>query len=283
MRLLPLWARVLLTVDGYARRGFRAYEVIRDELLLGRLDPRLHGVLTERAYANDRTAYLPGGARFQAGLFDWETTVLERMHLPPGAAILLAAAGGGRELATLLERGYEVVAFEPNEALLEGARAVSAEAGGKQVVRASLEDLVESAMLGTGPLVGVQGPFEMVLLGWASFSHLTDVATQVGVLQAIRKLFPEAVVVASFLVRGDVATDQPRRSVRAVRRVLRALGGGRVNPALAYLPRAGVVYRFSPNEIGQIARESGFAVRLLDTTRDGYAILEPLPVEVGST
>ncbi len=275
MRPLPIWARALLAVDGYARRGFRAYEVLRDELLLGRLDPGFYRELTARAYSIDRAAYLPGGARFEAGLFDWEAMVLDRIGLPPGARVLVAAAGGGRELATLLERGYEVVAFEPNEALLAGARAVSAKAGAGEVLSAALEHLVEAAVQGTGPLAGVSGPFELVLLGWASFSHLTDAATHVAVLRAIRTLFPDAIVVASFLVRNDAPRGEPRRSARAIESMLRAVHGGAVNPALAYMPRAGVVYRFSPDEIGPIADASGYVVRHLDTARDGYTILEP--------
>jgi SAM-dependent methyltransferase len=257
MRRLPLWARMLLGADRYALRGFRAYEILRDHLLLGRLDPALHPMLTARAYANERAAYLPGGARFEAGLFDWEAMVLERLELRRGARILLAAAGGGRELAALLALGHEVVAFEPNEALLAGANAVAAKAAAAPVLRASLEHLIESVLAGTGPLAGVAGPFELVLLGWVSLSHITEPRTQIALLRAIRRLSPKAPVVASFLVRA---------------------AGSR--SAIAYMPRAGVVYRFSPDEIGRLASESGYAVGHLDTTRDGYAIFEPFEATV---
>jgi hypothetical protein len=275
MRPLPLWARALLALDRYARRGFRGYEVLRDELLLGRLDPELYEELTRRAYASERAAYLPGGARFEAGLFDWEAMVLDRIGLPPGARVLLGAAGGGRELSVLLDRGYDVVAFEPNETLLSGARAVSAKAGSGQVLCASLEHLVESALQGTGPLASVAGPFDMVLLGWVSLSHLAQPAAHVAVLRAVRTRFPRALVVTSFLVQGEGPTDDRRPVARAARIVLRAVGGRRSSPKLGYLPRAGVIYRFTREEICRIASESEYTVRHMDTSRDGYAILEP--------
>ena len=281
MRPLPLWARALLGVDRYAHRGFRAYEILRDHLLLGRLEPAQHATITAEAYANERAVYLPGGARFEAGLLDWEAMVLERLSLPPQARILLAAAGGGRELAPLLARGHEVVAFEPNEALLSGANAVSARGAGAPVFRASLEDLIEAVLRGTGPLAGVIGPFDLVLLGWGSLSHITEPGTHVALLRAIRALSPKAPVVASFLLRPAAHSESRAQSL--VRRVVHRTLGGRVPPAeLAYIPRAGVAYRFSPDEIRRLASAGGYAVRLLDTTRDGYAIFEPLGVTVAS-
>jgi hypothetical protein len=270
MRPLPLWTRLLLGVDRYANRGFHLYERLRDEMLLGRLHPGLHAALTARAYAGERAAYLPGGARFEAGLFDWEKVIFEQLRLPPRARVLLGAAGGGRELAALLALGHEVVAFEPNEALLDGARAIAAPAGAG-VLQASLEDLVSAAVDGTGPLGTVKGPFDMVLLGWVSLSHLTHPDEHRALLRAIRKLFPGAPVVASFLVRaGSSDGSAPAKSSTA-----RALFRRGYSPALAYLPRAGVVYRFSREELAALASETGYALRHLDTTRDGYAIFEP--------
>jgi SAM-dependent methyltransferase len=201
--------------------------------------------------------------------------------LPRRARILLGAAGGGRELAALMTRGHEVVAFEPNEALLAGAQTVSAKFEGAQVFRASLEDLIESVEGGTGPLAGVAGPFDLVLLGWVSLSHITDPRTHVALFRAIRRLSPDAPVVASFLVQVAPPQTDSSRAALARRTVLRVLGGGVAAPALAYLPRAGVVYRFSPDELGRVASDAGYALRHLDVTRDGYAVFEP--VRVGSS
>jgi hypothetical protein len=60
-----------------------------------------------------------------------------------------------------------------------------------------------------------------------------------------------------------------------VRRWIHALGGSVFDPALSYLPRAGVVYRFSRDEISGLASAAGYEVRHLDTTRDGYAVFLP--------
>jgi hypothetical protein len=274
MRPLPPWAHVLLGVDRYVQRGIRGYEVLRDQLLLGQLDSSLHATLTARAYANERAAYLPGGARFEAGLFDWEATVLARIGLPQRARILLGAAGGGRELAALLSMGHDVVAFEPNDALLAGANAVSAQGRGSAVIRASLEHLID-AVEGAGPLAGINGPFDLVLLGWVSLSHITEPATQISLFRALRRLYPGAPVVTSFLVRSaELGSSRPRGFLW--RNTLRALASKKVSPSLAYMPRAGVIHRFSRDEIGRLASETGYTVRLMDTTRDGYAVFQPV-------
>lgn len=276
---LPLWARALLSLDRYALRAFRAYETLRDEVLLGRLDPAFHASLTAEAYAAERAAYLPGGARFEAGLFDWEATVLERLVLPGRARILLGAAGGGRELAVLLSMGHDVIAFEPNESLLAGANAVSAKGGGPAVIRASLEDLIDAAK-GSGPLANIRGPFDLVVLGWVSLSHVTESRTHAALLQAIHRLCPGAPVLASFLVRSAEAGNESRAPVPGA--VLLARRLRTFPPALAYLPRAGVVYRFSRDEIHRLASEAGYTVSMLDTTRDGYALFEPVVSRVGA-
>jgi hypothetical protein len=141
-------------------------------------------------------------------------------------------------------------------------------------LRASLEDLIDLAVQRTGPLASVEGPFDVVVLGWVSLSHLTDPDLHVLLFRAIRRLFPEAPVVASFLVQA-AATPSAQRRPAPARYVMRALRGRAFAPALAYLPRAGVVYRFSRDEIVRLASAAGYDVLRLDTSRDGYAVFQP--------
>src|SRR5205814_761046 len=148
------------------------------------------------------------------------------------------------ELSALLELGHEVVAFEPNEVLLAGARSVAATSSDARVLHASLEHFIDLSDSGTGPLASVTGPFDLVLLGCGSLSHVTDPALQVALLRAINRLFPRAPVVASFLVRSETHANSSGAGL-AFRAVLRAARGVAPAPALTYLPRGGVAYRFS--------------------------------------
>ncbi len=62
-------------------------------------------------------------AHNQRGLFDWERAVLDR-YFPPGSRILVAAAGGGREILGLRRAGYQAEGFECSPTLLEASQAL---------------------------------------------------------------------------------------------------------------------------------------------------------------
>ena len=173
MPTLPLWARALRGIDRLAWYAYHAHEITRDELLFALLEPELRADATVAAYSDMRT-YLPGGTTFENGLFGWEESLLEQPSLPRAGRVLLAAAGGGRELKALLARGFGVTAFEPNPVLFEGASSVAAAAKDARVLRATYADLVAAATH-EGPLASLaQESFDFVLFGWGSFTHLTE-------------------------------------------------------------------------------------------------------------
>ena len=97
-------------------------EGIRDELLLAWIPPAERVALTAALYAGQST-YLPGGPRFEGGLFAWEERALEAF--PRSGRVLLGAAGAGRELGALVARGFEVVAFDPCQPFVDAARGVA--------------------------------------------------------------------------------------------------------------------------------------------------------------
>src|SRR5450432_8359 len=125
MSHLPLWARALRGLDRVAWYAYQGHQIARDELLFAWLKPELRSKLTVLAY-DDMSSYLPGGTTFEEGLFGWERSLFAEACIPKTGRVLLAAAGGGRELKALLEAGYSVTAFEPNPRLFEGAQQVAA-------------------------------------------------------------------------------------------------------------------------------------------------------------
>jgi len=278
MPALPVWAKLLRRVDRLAWYAYHAHEIVRDETLFAWLRPELRAELTVLSYS-DMTTYLPGGATYTAGLFPWERRLLTHPLIPRRGRVLLAAAGGGRELRALCEAGYEVVGFEPNPILLEGARATAALYPGATVVAATYNDFVSLAATGRGPLARVvERPFDWLLFGWGSFTHVTEPAEQAAVLRAARSLVPSGPVALSFfLKKSDV--DVPSRSRRlrgAVRALFGRLGAPAAPPAgLGYEYGGGFVYNFGEAEIGVLARAAGYDVALFDDLAFPHAILTP--------
>lgn len=280
MSTLPVWAKLLRRVDRLAWYAYHAHEILRDETLFAWLPPALRAQLTVLSYS-DMATYLPGGATYEAGLFAWEKRLLSHPLVPRRGRVLLAAAGGGRELRALCEAGYEVVGFEPNPLLLRGARATAERFAGAEVLEATYLDLVRAAERGEGPLASLcEQSFDWVLFGWGSFTHVTERAEQQAVLLAARSLVPTGPLLVSFFMQKG-APEVPSRSRRlreAVRSVYGALGAPGAPPSgLGYEYGGGFVYHFGEGEIAALAHEAGYDVALLDAAAFPHAVLLPRP------
>src|SRR4051812_29760663 len=108
----PGWSRFLYRLSRGLNVVDTAQQIIRDELLFAFLQPNDRSALTFEVYANS-SGYVPGGEFFAQGLRSWEAKLLDDPRVPRRGTVLLAAAGGGRELQALLVRGYQVYGFEP--------------------------------------------------------------------------------------------------------------------------------------------------------------------------
>jgi len=280
----PLWSRLLFRASRALSSGDVAQQILRDELLFAYMHPKQRGALTTAAYAMNGD-YVPGGEIFGAGLFPWEKALLQDPRIPSRGKVLVAAAGGGREVAALLARGYEVYAFEPVRPFLESAQRV-VQGSGSRVVQASYEDLVEyAAGRAGGPLSDCTGPFDLCLLGWGSLSHLTEPAVVVQVLRGLRRLAPRSPVITSFLLRGSepAATNgRARRLRRAVRGALQSLGGRPTPPGLRFLTSAGFLYSFSRDELFELCQRAGYSVDYFSDRDYPHALLLPLETSAGA-
>lgn len=276
---LPLWARALRGFDRVARSGFLVHQIVRDELLLAWLRPELREALTTATYS-DLLDYLPGGATFEAGLFGWEEALLELPSTPRSGRVLLAGAGGGRELKALLARGYDVTAFEPNPVLFEGACRVASGHRTARVLRGTYADLVRAAE-GRGALAelraqSIERPFDWVWFGWGSFAHVTDRAEQIAVLGAARALAPQAPLALSFLRRSAEDAGRPAVLRARVRTALRRAGGpSSMGPGLGYDFAVGFVYRFTEDELHELAALAGYRIDSHDARVFPHAVLSP--------
>ena len=270
---LPLWCRVLQQTGRAVNWVAQAERIVRTEALLAFLAERHRNELTVHTYSQLH-AYLPGGQIYEMGLAPWESALLEHPVLPRRGRVLLGAAGGGRELRALAERGYEVYAFEPSDVLREGAERVASEFAGSRCVSGAYADLAR-AVRGLGPLAAAPAPFDLVYFGWGSFTHVLGHLERAAVLAAARTMAPTAPLVLSFWVRWPAFGSRTERARSLVRRMFTRVGGAAPPPGLDFDDRAGFGHCFERRELETLAQGAGYAVELFDESGFPHAILVP--------
>ena len=198
--------------------------------------------LTVQAY-NANTRYLDPDNR---GLFAWEEAILAEFFPSPPAKVLVGACGGGRELLALAEKGYDVAGFEPAVALTEVARSIVPAKRLLELQVASYEEL----LAGGSPLVA-HAPFDAIILGWGSLSHLSVAATRLALLSTSRALCPTGPILLSWV------HDAPSEEELQVRQLLASLGLRTRDARVGYSPRGGFSRSYSHEEIFALADQSG--------------------------
>jgi SAM-dependent methyltransferase len=278
MTTIPTWARALLLADRAVHSTVRLAALVRTELLLAGLSPGEREAVNATVFSAEDT-YAPGGPTFSSGLFAWERAAVATAPFPRSGRVLLGGAGGGRELAELCALGYEVVAFEPAPALAAALREVAAGLPRATALEGSYGDLVRASRGDGGPLGAVAGSrFDAVVLGWASFSHLTDPAARSALLAALRSLAPSAPVLLSYLGPDDDgrANGRVERLRAPVRRALaRAAGRAPAAAGEGFIPSAGFYQRFTAAEVDGVAAAAGYEVAMHEREPYPHALLAP--------
>lgn len=242
-------------------RFARLVAAMRDETAMAWIPPSDRARLTSLVFDRQRT-YVPGGRTYALGLLPWEHEMLAP-PFPSRGRILVGGAGGGREAMALIERGYEVVAFDPARELVRAGAPVIEAAGGV-LLCASYDDVVRAASRQPTRLEGVFAtPFDGVLLGWASLSLVVSDQERLSILRALRTLAPDAPVALSFDEPAD--PEIPGSDVGRARLLMRRLYGrigapGYTGERMRYAAWAGIVRESSISEVETVARAAGYEV-----------------------
>jgi hypothetical protein len=268
------WVRGFLWLDAAVQRAVNLQDSVRDELFLAWVPQNERTTLTTRLYSHE-ASYLPGHGHVERGLFPAEEYALRARPLAPGSRILLGAAGTGRELVALVERGYDVVAFDPCASFANAARSIAPHV---KFVDASYADVVHAVSSGTGPLAFLNDgpPIDAVLFGWGSLSHVLPHAERVQLLSALRRLAPRAPIFASFLYRPDTTDFTRGRARNALKRIFTTLGAPNTSEKGDHFsPYIGFFSALGREEIDLLAAESGYELLHFDAGADAYAVFEP--------
>jgi hypothetical protein len=220
--------------------------------------------VTAAVYAR-QAQYVRGGAAFEGGLFRWEEDAFAHPDWPRSGKVLIAGAGGGRELRVLADRGYSVRSFEPLGTFASACATVCAGYPGATCTEASYADLVEATEKGSGRLCSLldEAPFDAIVLGWGSLAHVTEPERVEAVLDAARILGPRGPLFTSFYTPESVGlgTGRLERLGAMVGRFLVAAGGSGQRPdGGVFLPRAGFVQTATPDRMAALASRHGYRV-----------------------
>lgn len=217
-------------------------------------DTKEKEALTMRLYDAATEKYAVNG-----GLFNWEALWYDQALPPAPARILVTAAGCGREVLALLERGYSVDAAEP---VAKFAAECAGLPGIGDFFEADNEAIAHAITTGNGPAAALRGRvYDAVIIGWGSFAHMIDAGQRQRFLSACHVIAPQGPILLSFF--SHIIPPMPNsrfiRFGRAFGRCIARVRGvtSASDPNDIFLWHAGFFHRFSEEEIGALADQLG--------------------------
>jgi hypothetical protein len=156
---------------------------------LGFLPDSVTDLVSEWSYGegNEYT----GAAWLDSGLQFWEEIAVDRFFTP-GCSVLVAAAGGGRELIALARRGYKSAGFDCCRSMVSaGQRALSARG-------------IDSRIEWAPPCRIPQGlaTWDAAIIGWNGYTYISPRSRRIEFMKSLRPhLRPGAPVLVSGAIR----------------------------------------------------------------------------------
>jgi SAM-dependent methyltransferase len=208
-------ARLFRFLSDVLLRGFYGAVALHEGFWLGVLRDHTLQEITSASY--DASKLYASAEHNSKGLFTWEKESIDRFF-PSRGRVLIAAAGAGREAVGMLQRGFEVTAFDSSRELIETFRArLAPEYNGRIDVLHAAPDTVPD---------GIQTDFDCAIMGWGAITHMTSAALRDGFLRQIAACMkPGAPILISFHYRPEPSRSDSMRYVLA--RTMSALTFGR--------------------------------------------------------
>ncbi len=187
-------------------------------------------------------------------LFDWEAKAIDTQFPIAPANVLVAAAGGGREMLALIERGFKVAGFDPHPDFIQSAKKRLSPENVCALEVAGYEELLNGI-----ESIDAAAPYDAILLGWGSLAHVGEDETRRRLFQRLHELCPKGPLLLSWLSPPQL--DRTRRKTR------RRLQRNKILPERIrdhYDTHLGFIHLFDEGEIRQLAQENGYRIVLYD-------------------
>lgn len=235
----------------------RALRALHDGIYLGLLDPNDLNEVTQHTYSQSKI--YPDDAYNLSGLFPWEQSAVDQFF-NGCKSVLVAAAGGGREVIALVRRGIRADGFECNPQLLETAQRLLAREGlAANIVSAPADEVPTSFGLYDGGIVG-----------YGAYRHLVGRQARVEFLRRFRgHLGPGGPLLLSFQLRGESRRD---RLVLKIAKLLGELRRAKVPAELGDILFDRFEHRFTRDEVEAELAAAGFKLAHLDQTLVSHAV-----------
>ncbi len=273
---LPLFIRCLFLLRRLVNSILRFEQLFRYETAWAWTKPEKREEITIALYGR-QNSYHPGEKLFKQGLLPWEEEMLAHPLFPKRGRILVGASGGGREVAALAQRGFDVVAFEPSLPQLEAAKEALASQPNVWMTQASYRDFIQEMEEKSGPLAEKlrnTSP-DAIIMGWGSIIHVTEEKERIELLNAFRHIAPRAPVLVSFLPWKSYPEGIIERYLRpSLRKFYRMLGAShRAGPGDIF--EFGFMHYLTQAEMETLARNCGYQIAHWEEWNESFALLVP--------
>lgn len=206
--LLSAAASLYLTSHRVFRVLLGSLQALFEGFWMGMLPESVYDVISEKSYGEGtkytNDPYLDSGFHF------WEELIIGR-YFPLKARVLVAAAGGGRELIALVRAGFGAAGFECSPPMVE--------AGKLALARRNIAATLEWAPPCVAP--AMEGSFNALIVGWNGYCYISPRARRIEFLRSLReKVLPGSPMLVSVAIRtpGARVTTWTPRIANAVRR-----------------------------------------------------------------
>lgn len=189
----------------WSSRAFRIVhagtQAIFEGFWMGLLPEQSFDVISEKSYGSGKE--YTNDRHLDRGFHFWEELAV-KTWFTPGARVMVAAAGGGRELIALRRSGFQAAGFECSRAMVQaGQRALAARG-----IAATLEwapPCIVPAM---------PGHFDAAIVGWNGYCYISPRARRMAFLRSLRAQLPAG---APVLVSTAIRTPQSRAPIWTAR------------------------------------------------------------------
>lgn len=226
---------------------------------LGILDRQVLQLADGLFYDND--AMYRDAAYNRSGLWDWEAEVIAK-YFSGCESILVAGAGGGREIYALSKRGYQVDGFECNPQFVSYANQFLQQEG--------IDSTVILAPRDTCP--NCDRLYHGAIIGWGAYTNIQGRQHRIKFLQQVRShLEPGSPMLLSFFPRR-----QDSNSLKLIALISNLFAkirrGYSIEMGDSLLPHRIFVHYFSEREIKYELEQANFKLVLYQDEEYGYAV-----------